>query len=217
VLVGIGAPDFEARRAGHAVPQRLDAPRADLDPIHVEELDVGNRAAVDLIENLVGIRPLDLKPVMRAIDRLTVRTAVGARIVSQADFVLPDRLLEFHPIGRRGAADEHELIRALAKHDHVADHMPGGRDRDEVLGTVQVEVRKAVDADVLEERGCVGAFDDQLVHVMSLVEQHGRFAPRDLFVSPVRELRRDDRVDVHPDLRVAQQFDGIAMRLDHGA
>jgi hypothetical protein len=61
------------------------------------------------------------------------------------------------------------------------------------------------------------AFDDQLVHVMRLIEQDGRLAPRDLLVAPVRELRRDDRVDVHADLRVAQKLDGVAMLLQHGA
>ena len=130
---------------------------------------------------------------------------------------MPIGLLEPHPVRRRRAADEHELILALAEDDHVADDVAGRRDGHEVLGAVQVEVREAVDADVLEERGRVRTFDDELVHVMGLVEQHGRLAPGHLLVAPVRELRRDDRVDVHADLRVAQQLDGVAMRLQHGA
>ncbi len=44
----------------------------------------------------------------------------------------------------------------------------------------------------------VRAFDDQLVHVVRLVEQHGRVAPRHLLVAPVGEFRRHDRVTYMP-------------------
>jgi hypothetical protein len=204
VLVGVRAPDLEARRAGHAVAQRLHAPRADVDPVDVEEFDVRYRAAVDLVEDLVGFGALDLEAVVRAVDRLAVGAAVRARIVREAYLPLADGLLKPHPVCGRRAADEHELILALAEDDHVADDVTGGRDGHEVLRAVQVEVREAVDADVLE--GCRGvrAFDDELVHVVRLIEQHRGLAPCDLLVAPVRELRSNDGIDVHADLRVAQ-------------
>src|SRR5690606_20704612 len=64
VLVGVRAPDLETGRARHAVTQRLHAARADVDPVDVEELDVGDLRAVDLIEDLVRVRTLDLEAIV---------------------------------------------------------------------------------------------------------------------------------------------------------
>src|SRR5690606_29998699 len=108
--------------------QRLHAPRADVDPVYVEEFDVGDLPAVDLVEDLVGVGPLDLEAIMRPIDRLAVRTALGAGVVDEPDVVAADRRVEAYPVGRRRAADEHELILTLPEKDHVADHVPGRRD-----------------------------------------------------------------------------------------
>src|SRR5690606_28538389 len=103
VLVGVRAPDLETGRARHAVTQRLHAPRADVDPVDVEELDVWDLRAVDLIEDLVRVRTLDLEAIVRAVDRLAVRPAFRARIVGEPDVVIADRRLEAHPVRRRGA------------------------------------------------------------------------------------------------------------------
>jgi hypothetical protein len=183
----------------------------------MEELHIGDRAAVDLVEDLVGLRSLDLEAIVRAVDCFAVGAAVGARVVREPHFPLADRLLEPHPVRSRRSTDEHELILALAENDHVADHVAGRRHGHEMLGSIQIEVREAVDADVLEECGRVRTFDDELIHMMGLVEQHGRLAPGHLLVAPVGEFRRDDGVHVHADLRVAQQLDGVAMCLEHGA
>ena len=43
VAFGVGTPDFEARRARHAVAQRAHFAAGDVDVVHVEELDVGER------------------------------------------------------------------------------------------------------------------------------------------------------------------------------
>src|SRR3954462_5494967 len=89
----------------------------------MEELHVGDRAAVDLLEDLACLRTLDLESVVRAIDRLAVRAAVGAWVVREAHAILVDCGLELHPVRRRSTADQDKLILALAKDDHVADHM----------------------------------------------------------------------------------------------
>ena len=197
--------------------QGLDASRADVDPIDMKELHFRDGTAVDPVEDLVGVRTLDLEAVMRAINRLAVGAGIGPRIVCQANLVVVDRLLELDPVGRRRTANQHEFILALAENDHVADDMAGRCHRHEMLGAVQIEVGKTVDADVLEKSSRIRTFDDELVHVMGLVEQHGGFPPGHLLVSPVRELGRHDRVHVHTDLRVAQQVYSTAMRLDQGA
>ena len=49
-----------------------------------------------------------------------------------------------------------------------------------------------------------GAAQEEIDHVVRLVEQHGSLAPSALLTAPVRELGRDDRIDVRADLRVAQ-------------
>src|SRR5690606_21773649 len=98
VLVGVRTPELEAGHTSHAVPQRPHAPGTDVDPVDMEELDVGDGAAVDLLEDLVRFRTLDLEAVMRAVDRLAVRAAVGAGIVREPYLVRADCRLESHPV-----------------------------------------------------------------------------------------------------------------------
>src|SRR5690606_17799870 len=56
-----------------------------------------------------------------------------------------------------------------------------------------------------------GALDEDVVHVVRLVVQDGRVAPRLLLLDPRRGVRRDDGVDVRADLRVAQQLDRVGL------
>ncbi len=177
MLVGVGAPHFKSRRTRHAVPQRLHPARPDIDPVDMEELDVGHRSAIHPFEDFRRIGALDLEPVVRAVDRPAVRPAVGARIVQQPHLPFADSRLELDPVRRRRAPDEDELVGPLAENDHVADDMTGGRHRHEVFGAVEIEVGEGIDADVLEEPLRVRSLDDEFVHVMGLVEQDGRLAP----------------------------------------
>ena len=61
----VGSPDFQSRSAGHAVPQRADLASRDVDDVHVEELDVRDRPAVQLFDDLLGVRALNLVAVNR--------------------------------------------------------------------------------------------------------------------------------------------------------
>lgn len=92
---------------------------------------------------------------------------------------------------------------------------PAGGDRNEVLRLVQVEVLETVDAHVGQEGLGVRAFDDQLVHVVRLVEEHGGVAPGLLFAAPVGELGGDDRVDIDAAAGIAQQLDRVSGSRDH--
>ena len=56
-LLVIGAPDFEARRSGHAVAQGADRLVADLHCRHVEELQLVERCAVQLLDHVPGRGP----------------------------------------------------------------------------------------------------------------------------------------------------------------
>ena len=55
----------------------------------------------------------------------------------------------------------------------------------------------------------LGAPEEQVHHVVGLVVERGRLAPGALLAAPVRELGRDDRVDVGAELRVAQELDRV--------
>ena len=94
--------------------------------------------------------------------------------------------------------------------------MAVGRHGHEMLGAVQVEVGEGVDAVMRQKGGGIGAFDDDLVHVVRLIKQHGGLPPRHLFIAPVLEFRGHHGVDIHPGLGVAQQGDRIAGRSHDG-
>ncbi len=62
----VRSPDFKTRSAGHAVPQRAHLASRDLDLAHVEELDFREWSAVQLLDDLLGVRSLNLVAVARA-------------------------------------------------------------------------------------------------------------------------------------------------------
>ena len=101
------------------------------------------------------------------------------------------------------------LSSLLAEDDHVADDVAVGRHRDVVLGPGGVEAGEAVDREALEETRRVGPLDDQLVHVVRLVEQHRAVAPGALLVAPVGELGATTGYTYMPILEFAQHVDGV--------
>ena len=74
-------PDLQPRGAGHAVTQGANLPALDLDRVHVEELDVGNRPAIQLLEDPGRVRALHLVAVVLTDDRLAARVR-GRAIVA---------------------------------------------------------------------------------------------------------------------------------------
>src|SRR5262249_36019326 len=71
-------PDVEAGRAGHAVAQSADSAARDFDPVHVEELDVGDRSAIELFDHVLRVRTLNLVTVVIADHRLAAGDRRGA-------------------------------------------------------------------------------------------------------------------------------------------
>ena len=204
VAFAVGAPNLEARRAGHAVAQRAHLTASDVDVAHVEELDVRHRAAVQLFNDGLRVGALDLVAVVLAHHWLAHRARGRTVVLDDLDVEAPRLGVEHDPVGRRSAADEHVLVRREVKQDAVADDVAVVADGHELFGLLGREAFKAVDGEVRQELGGVRAFNEQVHHVVRLVEQHGGLAPRFLFGTPVAEFGGDDRVHVGADLRVAQ-------------
>jgi hypothetical protein len=112
-------------------------------------------------------------------------------------------------------ADQVVELLVQVEEDGVADQVAVGVDGDVLLGPVDPEVREGVDAQVAEQAQCVRALDEQVRHVVGLVEQRARVCPRPLLRPPVRELRRD-RERVGRRRRVAQQLDRVPDAGDRG-
>src|SRR5205823_6871073 len=67
-----------------------------------------------------------------------------------------------------------------------------------------------VDRGIAEKLDRVLAAQVQIHHMVCLVKEHGAVLPRPLLAAPVTEFRRDHRVDVGAELRVAQHLHGIS-------
>src|SRR5690606_25359797 len=87
VALLVRAPDLETRRARHAVAQRSHGATGDLDRVHVEELDLRHRTAVQLLDQIPGVRALDLEAVALAHDGLAHRTRRRAVVLHDLDVV----------------------------------------------------------------------------------------------------------------------------------
>lgn len=198
-LVLIRSPYFETGRAGHAVTQRLYFLRADIDPVDMEELDIRDRPTIHLLEDLRGIRSLDLVAVVGAKHTLAFRPRRRPRIMLDTHIPLAIGSAEHQPARGRSAADEDELVLTLAENDVVTNDVTIRSYRNEMLGAVEIEIRKGVDAVIGKEFLRIGPFNDQFVHVVGLVKQHGTLAPCGLLGTPVAELTGDNRVYIHSD------------------
>ncbi len=187
----------------------------DGDGVHREELHVGNRPAIDLVEDLLGVRSLHLEAIVAARDGLAARMRGRAVIANEVHLVAAGLAVELQPVHRRRAAHEQQFVLVEMEQDAVTDDetvIAGGH---HLLGAVDGKVREAVDRGVRAKLERIRALDGELGHVVRLVEQHRRVAPGALLVAPVGEFARHHRVDVRAKLRVAQQFDGIAGGLEH--
>ncbi len=78
-----------------------------------------------------------------------------------------------------------------------------------MLGPVQIEIGKAVNAGMGQEFCRLRAFNGQLIHVMGLIKQHRAMPPGCLFRAPVAEFRGHHRVDIHTYLRITSISTGF--------
>src|SRR5699024_6093996 len=70
LVLRVRAPQLETRGASHAVAQRAHTRPGDVEVAHVEELDLLERTAVELLDDRPGVRPLDLEAVVVAGDEV---------------------------------------------------------------------------------------------------------------------------------------------------
>ena len=202
---------LEAGDARHAVVERAHLLACDRDLAEVEELDLGQRPAVRLRQHLERGRPLHLE----AVDLPPPGRVRGRPLVAVEGDVEVARLgVVLHPVVGRGATDEVDAVLVEEEEDRVADHVAVVVHGDELLRLADLEVLERVDAERGEELDDVRPLDVEVGHVVRLVEQRRRLTPGDLLVHPIRELARDARVDVRPDLGVPGHVHGVAGRLD---
>jgi hypothetical protein len=192
------------------VPERANLLAPDGDGVHVEELDVRNRPAVQLFEQLPRVRPLHLVAVVLTHDGRAFGVRRRAVVAAHLHVEAAGLGVELHPVDGRRAAHEIELVFAVIEHDHVADHVAVVAARRELLGLVRREALEGVRGQIRQHLGRVGAGDEQFGHVVRLVEEHRRIAPRPLLVAPVAVLGRHHGIHVSADLRVPQQIHDVA-------
>jgi len=181
------------------VAQRADALAGDVEVRHPEEAHLLDRTAVELLDDLPRLRPLDLEPPQLARDRLAVGPRGRPLVPADVD-VVALATPEAEVVGDGRASHEHELLLGEVEEDSVADDAAVGGDRHVLLGHVHREVGHAVDPMVGQQPQRVRARHEQVHHVVALVVEHGRLAPGDRLAAPVGELGRYDRIDVGPEL-----------------
>ena len=92
----------------------------------------------------------------------------------------------------------------------IADDVTVRRHGGELLGLIDREVLEGIGRKMLQQLDRVLALDEQVDHVVRLVEQDAGVAPGALLVTPVAEFRSHNRVNIGADLRIAQHVDDIA-------
>src|SRR5262249_12756573 len=208
----VRAPDLETRRAGHAVTQRAHFAARDIDRVHVEELDLGYRTAVQLLDYVLRVRSLNLIAIVPPRHRTAAGDRRRAFVARRLDVESAGFRVELNPVRGRRPAHIEQLVLFEMKEDAVADDVAVGRAGSVLLRAIDGERREAVGRRVREELQRVRSFDEHLGHVVGLVEQYAAVTPRTLLFAPVGVLRGDDRIDIRADLRVAEHRDGVARR-----
>jgi hypothetical protein len=84
--------------------------------------------------------------------------------------------------------DEVEELLFEVEQDGVTDQVAVGVHGHELLCLAHAEVGEGVDPDVAEQPECVRPLDEEVGHVVRLVEQGAALHPRLLLGTPVREL-----------------------------
>ena len=128
------------------------------------------------------------------------------------DIAMPESLIELMdpisasvPVGTTVAAAVEAVRRAQVPTEltylYVTD------EGNKLLGLVDSEVPEAVHRKLRQQSQCVRTFNVKVRHVMGLIEERAGMTPCQLLVSPIGELRLDDRESVRPDFRITQQLD----------
>jgi hypothetical protein len=192
------------------VTQGTDRAACDGHGGHAEEAQLLQRAAVELLDDGPGVGALDLEAVVAAGDAVAVGTGGAAAVHLDVQVGVTTGLTVVEqPVGGRCATHVGVLVLCLAEEDAVADHVAAGGGWHVLLGLVDLELGHGVDRRVGDQLDGIGTLQEHVVHVVGLIVEHRGVTPGLLFLDPVGEVRRDHRVDVGTDLRVAQQVHRI--------
>src|SRR3990172_832338 len=99
------------------------------------------------------------------------------------------------------------------KENHITNHIAIIITRHKLLGLIDSETLKVVDAQTREYFERIRAFKIHIRHVVRLVIKHTGFLPGALFISPVCELGRNHWIDIGSSLRITQQLNWTPYRL----
>src|SRR5262249_48469933 len=110
ILLCIGTPDLEPGGARHAAAQGAHGPAANPHGGHVEELQLLERATVQLLDDRPRLGALDLEAPHRACDWLSHRAHRRAVVELHLDVVAAGRRMKAQPVRGRRPADVQTLL-----------------------------------------------------------------------------------------------------------
>jgi hypothetical protein len=111
-----------------------------------------------------------------------------------------------HPIRCRRATDEIEFIFVKMKEYGIANYISIAVAGNKLLGLIDFEILKAIDAKIGKYFQCVRALDIKIGHMVRLIEKSAGLPPGALLISPVREFGAHHRKGIRSYLRLTQQF-----------
>ncbi len=181
--------ELAPRVAGHRVPLGPDLMAGDGDRKDVRPRRLGQRSTGEPIGELQRVSPFDLIPVHGA----PAGGVVGKDLVG-LDGHIPTAGLgaEPHPVVAGRPTHQHHLLGGEAVEDPVAHEVAVGAAADEVSGATDTEGLEAVHGQARQEPLSVWAAQVGRRHVERLVVERNPVAPRQLLVTPRRELRSDE-------------------------
>ena len=176
--------------------QGPDLTSADVDGSHIEEFDFRRRAAIQFLNDLPGVRTLNLIAVTSANHRFS--PWIGRRPVVLLDFYIVSARfgMELDPTCSRRASDKHQFVRLQVKQDSVANHMAVVTAGSELLGSVDRELFETIEAEMRSHLNRIRTIDVDVRHVVGLVEKNASISPRALFIPPVRVFGGNDGIDI---------------------
>ena len=116
----------------------------------------GNAAAVELLDDVLRVRTLDLVAVELAEDRLAHGPRRRTVVVLDLDVIVAGLGVELDPVRGRVAADEDQGVLGEIEQDAVADHLAVVVARRELLGLVDGEVLERVGREVRQQLQRIG-------------------------------------------------------------
>src|SRR5215510_6061761 len=111
-----------------------------------------------------------------------------------------------NPVVYGGSTDEKQFILIQVKEDSVANHISVVITPHKLLRFIHRVLFKTIDAGSGEQAKRVRALNPHVCHVVRLIEKYAGLLPRALFISPVRELRRDHRIDIWSKWRISHHL-----------